>query len=349
MFQKTVPAVEFIKGSRQSGAVILDVRSESEYQKAHIPGAINIPLLNNEHRKSIGTIYKQKGREAAVLKGFELVGPKFAGIIQQALQKAPHKSVYIYCWRGGMRSNIMSWMLGMAGFQVTLLAGGYKSFRSWVNQTLEQPQNVIVLGGKTGSGKTEILRNLAKTGEQIIDLEALANHKGSAFGALGQPPQPTTEHFENLIAWAWSGIDPSRRLWLENESRHIGTCTLPLPVYELIRTSLVLELEMPAVLRRARISVEYGKFPFRDLAEATSRIAKRLGPQNLKEALWHLEESNFDEWLRIVLQYYDKLYSYGTTQRRIEQVISLSLDSNNVDVATQKVLVAANEKLKRTI
>jgi tRNA 2-selenouridine synthase len=349
MFQRTVPAVDFIKGTRNLHAVILDARSESEYHKAHIPGAINIPLLSNEHRKSIGIIYKQKGREAAVIKGFELVGPKFAAIIQQALRQAPQKSVYIYCWRGGMRSNIMAWMLGMAGFHVTLLSGGYKAFRNWVIQTLQQPLDVIVLGGKTGSGKTDILKSLAYAGEQIIDLEALANHKGSAFGALGQPPQPTTEHFENLVAWAWAGIDPTRRLWLENESRHIGSCTLPQPVYDLIRTSRVIELDMPVVLRRERITAEYGKFSFSLLAEATSRIAKRLGPQNLKEALWQLDENNFDEWLRIVLQYYDKLYSFGTTQRHPEHVIAVPLDSKNVEAATQKVLAAANGLLKNSI
>ncbi len=306
---------DFLLKSCRGDRIILDVRSEKEYEKAHIPDALNLPLLNDEHRHRIGIVYKKEGRQAAVLKGFELVGPGFHQLIKDALRAANGAEVYVYCWRGGMRSNIMAWLLNMAGLRVTLLKNGYKAYRHWVIKQIEKPLKLVILGGKTGSGKTEILKMLKESGEQIIDLEALASHKGSAFGLLGMPPQPTQEFFENLLAHALEAVDPSKICWIENESRGIGRLILPNPLYDQMRTSPVIEVQVDRRQRENRINKEYCIFPVEKLAEHTKRIEKRLGGQNLKAALNHLENGNLPAWLTIVLDYYDKTYTYSNNLR----------------------------------
>lgn len=228
-----------------------------------------------------------------------------------------------------MRSSILGWLLTMAGFKVTLLNGGYKSFRNLILESFSLPRNVMVIGGKTGSGKTEILQRLKESGEQVLDLEGLAHHKGSAFGALGQLPQPSNEQFENLIGSQWLQFDSGSRIWIENESRNIGSCTLPAPVFMRIRDSILVEVHVPVASRKERIKNEYGIFSTEELSEATKKIGKRLGPLKLKEALSYLEEGNFDQWLDIVLAYYDKLYSYGTDQRKPELVVKVDSDSGD--------------------
>ena len=200
MHSQTLVIDDFLKLYRKKSPLLIDTRSEKEYEKAHIPGAVNIPILNNEHRHIVGTIYKEEGRQAAVMKGFELVGPLFKEKMEMALQLAEGREVFVYCWRGGMRSNILAWLLKMAGLRVTLLQGGYKAFRNYLLPILDVEYKIIILGGQTGSGKTEMLSLLKSAGEQVIDLEHLASHKGSAFGLLGMPEQPSQEQFENMLA-----------------------------------------------------------------------------------------------------------------------------------------------------
>ncbi len=303
-----------------SMSIILDARSPSEYQQAHIPGALNLPLLDDEHRKIIGTLYKQAGREAAVLKGFDLVGPKFGDLVRQARAMTAEREITVYCWRGGMRSGILSWVLGLAGFNVTLLKGGYKAYRTRVLEILQQPRKVVIVGGKTGSGKTELLEGLLAKGEQVIDLEALVNHKGSAFGALGQPPQPTVEQFENELARLWETMDPNRILWLENESRSIGKVKVNDAVYELMRTAPVIEVNVSVTRRKKRILEDYGTFSKPELEECTSRLKKRLGGLRLQEALNALEENRMSDWLDVLLQYYDKTYGHGNDLRSLGSI-----------------------------
>ncbi len=179
--------------------VIIDVRSPSEFEHGHITGAVNIPVFDDEERKKVGTLYKQAGKQPAIMAGFDFVGPKMSQIAKLAQKAAPQKRVFIHCWRGGMRSSGIGWLLKTAGFEVSVLEGGYKTYRRFVRQKLGEEINLIVLGGKTGSGKSDILNELATFGEQIIDLEKIAHHKGSAFGDLGQEKQPSNEQFENNL------------------------------------------------------------------------------------------------------------------------------------------------------
>ncbi len=334
---------DFLALRIKKNAVLLDVRSTAEHFKAHIPGAVSFPLMDNEHRIIIGTIYKQEGREAAVLKGFELIGPLFHEKISRASELAPLKEVFLYCWRGGMRSNIMAWVLQMAGFKVHLLKGGYKSFRYWTLSQLELPFKTIVLGGKTGSGKTEMLYLLKEEGEQIIDLEDLANHRGSAYGHLGKPDQPSQEQFENLIGWELANLNLSERIWLENESRAIGKVNLPNVIFNQIRSSVQVEMNTADSVRQDRILKEYGVFSIDELKERTERIGKRLGGQHLKAAIEFLDRADMYGWLSIVLHYYDKTYSHGNDERIKGSIETVSITWNEPTVEVRKLINAANK------
>ena len=190
---------------------LIDVRSPGEYLRGHIPGAFNVPLFTDQERAVVGTLYKQTGRDAAMLEGLRIIGPKMAEIVEQARTLAPDGKVGVHCWRGGERSASVAWLLEKAGFQeVIVLKRGYKSFRERVLASLSLSWVLEVLGGYTGTGKTELLGLLRQEGEQIVDLEGLAHHKGSSFGGIGEKVQPTTEHFENLLWDALSQLDPGR-------------------------------------------------------------------------------------------------------------------------------------------
>lgn len=287
---------------------------------------MNVPLLNDEQRHRIGITYKEQGRDAAVLLGFDLVGPRFGELVRSARALAgSQRDVQVYCWRGGMRSQILGWVLQLAGFRVRILPGGYKAWRNNLLLRCGEPRKLIVLGGRTGSGKTELLHHLAAQGEQVIDLEGLAHHKGSAFGALGEPPQPSHEQFENLVALAWCNTDPERAVWMENESRSIGRVKLPDAVYNHLRNAPVVEAVVPIDVRKQRILETYGTFSAKELSDCTRQLAKRLGGLRLQEAMSALEEDRRDEWLDILLGYYDKTYDYGNSQRLQSSIHPLEL------------------------
>lgn len=296
---------------------VLDVRSEGEFQQGHIPGAVNIPLLNNKNRRLVGICYKERGNEAAVLLGYELVGGQFSSLIQNISRQFPNKKVTLHCWRGGLRSRIVAQLLGNAGFEVSILKGGYKSYRHWVLDKIDQPLNIKIIGGLTGSGKTELLHQLQLEGEQIIDLEGLAHHKGSTFGGINQKPQPTQEQFENELASVIQGLNPSHRVWVEDESRRIGNNCLSEALWNQMRDAEFCEIILPENIRLKRIINEYGNLPKDLLLERTSSLKKRLGDKHLKEILKYLLEGNITAWAAALLQYYDKNYLYGQSKREL--------------------------------
>ncbi len=294
---------------------ILDVRSPGEYEQGHIPDAVSLPLFSNEERAQVGTCYKQESREQAVELGFEIVGPKFADFIRTAKKNAPEKTVRIHCWRGGMRSGAVAWALNLAGFKTVTLTGGYKAFRQWVRRTVATPKPIILLGGMTGTAKTDILHALAQQGEQMLDLEGYANHRGSSFGALCLPPQPSTEHFENLIATEWHQFDGNRPIWVEAESRSVGPCRIPAELFEQMETAFALEIVRPIAERLALLVDIYGQADPDELIAATERIRKRLGGQRTQEAVALAKAGDLTAAVAILLTYYDRAYRYGLEQR----------------------------------
>lgn len=307
----------------QAAGPILDVRSPGEYAQGHIPGAVSFPLFSDAERAEVGTCYKQQGREQAVELGFALAGPKFAGFIAEAKQLeaaglVPQRQLRLHCWRGGMRSEAVAWVLGMAGFEVTLLRGGYKAFRGWGRQQFARPQSVRVLGGMTGTGKTEILQALAGLGAQMIDLEGLASHRGSSFGALGLPPQPTNEQFENQLALAWAKLDPEIPVWLEAESRRIGLCRIPDLIFDQMERAKVVEISRTRLERLDYLVEIYGTADREALIMATERIRKRLGGLRTQEAVDYLRHGQLAPAFDLILDYYDRTYSYDLQRRQVQ-------------------------------
>lgn len=310
---KTLPITDFLTAP----GAILDVRSPAEYEQGCITNALTFPLFNNEERSQVGTCYKQAGRDEAVALGLSIVGPKLASFVAQAKTLAPDRVARIHCWRGGMRSGSMAWLLETAGFQVTVLDRGYKGFRHWVQAVLAEPKPIVTLGGMTGTGKTSILQALSVQGEQVLNLEQLANHRGSSYGNLGLPPQPSTEQFENLIAMEWSQLICDRPVWIEAESRMIGSCRVPDALFQQMIAAPVLQVERSRQERIKLLLESYGAVDPEALLEATVRLKKRLGGDRTQQAVHYIQQGNLAAAVDTVLDYYDKAYCYDLKRRQV--------------------------------
>lgn len=323
---------------------VVDVRSPGEYDHAHIPGAVSIPLFDNEERALVGTKYKNAGKDSAVLLGLDLVGPKLAGFVKQSKKLNPQtKEVLVHCWRGGMRSGSFAWLLDTAGLTASTLAGGYKAYRNAVLSAFAETRELIVLGGKTGSGKTDILKELARQGEQVIDLEGLAHHKGSTYGAIGQLPQPATEQYENLLFGVWRTLDRNRRIWIEDESRNVGSCFVPMALWQQMRAAPVAFVDVPKAVRVQRLVAEYTGIDHSLLVEATQRISKRLGGKVTKDALEALTRNDYAAVADLTLDYYDKAYLHGLSQRDQAQVHPLDVTVDSPAETARWLIGWANE------
>jgi tRNA 2-selenouridine synthase len=308
---------------------ILDVRSEKEYIQGHIPGAINLPIFNNEERAVVGTLYKNSGRETSVLKGLELAGPKLADLVKQLHKITDKKKILVHCWRGGLRSESMAWLFQVAGFEVSVLEGGYKAYRRFIRERLSQASNIIVLGGLTGSGKTELLHLLETLGEQVLDLEKLACHKGSVFGGFGQPDQPTNEQFENDIFAALEKMNPSVPIWIEDESRMIGNVSIPDPLFEKMGRAVMIKIETGREQRIRRLVDEYYKVEKVDLKQAVLKISEKLGGTNTKTAQAAIDTGDFETVAGLALSYYDKTYTYSVLKRENPKICPVSVENDD--------------------
>jgi tRNA 2-selenouridine synthase len=323
---KSVSIEEFI--TLRDRFPVFDVRTPAEYEKGHIPGAFNLPLFSDVERALVGTTYQKSGRDAAILEGLEYVGPKMRRMVETVQKTTKSKTVLLNCWRGGMRSSSVAWLLNVYGFEVYLLKGGYKAFRNYVLQTFEMPRNIIVLSGHTGSGKSDVLEQLKLMEEQVIDLEGLAHHKGSAFGGLGELPQPTQQLFENQLAFLWKNINPERPVWLEDESQKIGSRMIPQPLWQQMRKAPVIFLRVPFESRVERLTREYGIFQTSELTESIEKLRTRLGGVPVKRALEALAQDDLKLCCEILLRhYYDKTYLHGLNRRNPKTIYTLESDT----------------------
>ena len=302
---------------------VIDVRAPAEFEQGHIPGAFNIPLFDDQERKEVGTAYKQINKEAAMYLGLGFAGKKLVDLAKQGEKKAGrNKSLLVHCWRGGMRSKSMVWLFETLGLTCYLLEGGYKSYRRYLHERLERPLNLNVVGGRTGSGKTGILHQLKKQGEQVVDLEGLARHKGSAFGALGEEEQPTTEQFENDLFQCISRLDPEAFIWIEDESRNIGKCVIPGGLYDQMRRSKIIFLDIPREKRAMHLVTDYASYEAEALKSCIYKIERKLGGDRSREALDSIDQGDFYKTAMITLHYYDKAYMHSL-EKNHERYVSL--------------------------
>jgi tRNA 2-selenouridine synthase len=324
---------------------LVDVRSPGEFQKGHIPGAVNIPLFSDAERAHVGTLYKQVSAEKAMETGLRYVHPKLDEFILLSRKAAPEGIIAVHCWRGGMRSRAFAAHLSDNGFQeVYVISGGYKAFRNYVLTFFNSPFKLWIIGGYTGSGKTEILQLLGRSGQQTVNLEGLAHHKGSSFGALGQEEQPSSEQFENNLFDVFRKLDINQPIWLEDESHNIGGVNIPMNLYSQMKKSPVIFLDIPKEKRARRLMEEYAKFDPELIEDAVRRISKRLGGQHTKSALQFLEEPNFYDLAMIVLTYYDKSYRKGLQYHDPEKVFTIPLNEPD-PIENAKVILTEYETI----
>lgn len=319
--------------------LLVDVRSPCEYSRGHIPGAQNLPLFSDRERELVGKRYREAGRDPAFLLGLEFVGPKLADFVRTARSwSRESRSLRLYCMRGGLRSQSMSWLLSSAGLCVSLMDGGYKAYRRKAVSNFEEPQKIQILSGCSGSGKTEILKRLATLGEQVIDLEGLAQHKGSAFGGFEQPPELTAEMFQNQLHAEWSRLDRSKTLWLEDESKVLGCAHIPDGLWLQMRSAPVVYLSVPKVARMEVLVAEYSGCDSGLLLEALGRIRKRLGGVHYKLCCEALSRKDYGEVVDRCLSYYDRAYLHGLRSREAGSVVKVEADSADFVVNAELLL-----------
>ncbi len=341
---KILALTEFLEKAKTT--LVVDVRTPLEFEQSHIPGAVNIPIFSNEERVLVGTTYKQKGRQPAILLGFEITGSKWANFIRQAEVLAPDKKILVHCWRGGMRSGSMAWAFDLYGFNVATLEGGYKAFRRLGLDAFEKTYPFVVLSGSTGSAKTKILFELKIMGEQVIDLEDLAQHQGSSFGSMNKLEQPSQEQFENLFGLELQNMDFRKRIWIEDESVTIGKRVIPKNIWKQLRSSPVLKIEFSKQERIEFLNTDYGVLDKGFLKGAVLRISKRLGPLETKLTLQAIDENRMRDFIDQVLVYYDKTYSRGLQNRDAKTINTISFEQINPKQNAEHILAYANELIK---
>ncbi|WP_321368993.1 tRNA 2-selenouridine(34) synthase MnmH [uncultured Desulfuromusa sp.] len=332
---------------RRNGALIIDVRTPAEFAESTIPGAMNVPIFSNEERVQIGTLFKQKGKMAARKLGVEIVAPKIPALLERIEDfRCGHSGpVIVFCWRGGMRSLAMTSFMNLAGIPARQLLGGHKGFRRKVLDFFEQQEwpPIFVLRGLTGVGKTRILDRLQQMDYPVIDLEGLANHRGSAFGALGLEPQPSQKQFDALLWDRLSQLQDSPYLVTEGESLHIGRLMVPKSFHQAmqIQTSVWIKASLDI---RTRIILE--DYPALDqLREQFERpinaLKERLGNKLVGEFLELLNSGQWDKLVReLMVRYYDPLYMHTLPERRIE------IELDTMASVTEKVAVALDKLIE---
>ena len=336
---------------RSFNGPLIDVRSPSEYYKGHLPNSINIPLFDNDEREIVGKIYKKEGREKAVIKGLQFFEKKLELLLDnlfinihtnKSILKTKNNElpIRIYCARGGMRSESIAWLLEKYNFNPITLKGGYKTYRRWILDSFSKKWNIIVIGGKTGTGKTRLLSFLDKNKYQTIDLEGYASHRGSTFGGLGMKEQPSNEQFENRISEKLNTFNTNKNIFIEAESANIGKCKIPHEFFNQMKKSRRIEIIRSEQNRLYELIETYSVFKKSELKESVLRIKKRLGPQRTKMALDGINDEKWELVCRSVLDYYDRCYEFEKVGK--ENIKTLDLTDMKYD---ERILGLINDVL----
>ena len=328
------------------GAKLIDVRSESEYAEATIPGAINLPVLHDSERVQVGTAYRKQGADDAKLLGLDFVSPRLPQMVKQYQELSSKESAVVFCWRGGMRSKSVCSFLEAAGMSVYRLAGGYKAYRRYVNEYLQEPlsHSVVVIHGLTGVGKTEVLYELRKFCEPAVDLEGLANNRGSVFGQIGLKPQPSQKMFEGLLVKELDYWEQTGHIIVECESRRIGRIILPEVLANAMQSGIHILAYCPIEERIQRIKRIYAgnlDSSKEDLKTAIMSLGKRLGKKKVGELTEFIDRGCLDEVVEyLLLKYYDPLYKYPSQP---SQEYNLNVETTDIPRAAKTIKEYMNQ------
>ncbi len=330
---------------------IIDVRSPSEFAADHIPGAVNLPVLDDAERAEVGTIYKQVSPFTARKIGSALVYKNLSHHIKQHFAcKEKDYHPLVYCWRGGQRSGSMAWLLTQVGWQVTVIEGGYKTYRSYVREQMEKLTlkfTYQILRGKTGTGKTLILRQLRDCGAQVLDLEGLANHRGSLLGEEWDKkplPQPSQKYFESLLLQELQSFNPHKLVWVESESNKIGQVYLPQLLWQKMKEANCIEIQLPISARVQFLLQEYPHLTTHShiLKAKLQRLKERYGRKKLTEWCQMIDAQQWETLFQDLLEsHYDPSYTYSMQRdfTKLERVISLpNLSDISIDILLNSLL-----------
>jgi len=323
--------------NQSKGELLIDVRAPVEFFKGHIANAINVPLFEDSERAEIGTLYKQQGKDTAVNRGLEIVSPKMVGFVNEVKALTKNKKVFVYCFRGGMRSNSFAWLMNTSGLNAHILKGGYKAFRNHALEYFELDKKLILLGGNTGSGKTDVLKQLAAYEFQVVDLEGLANHKGSAFGAINEQKQNPQQVFENTLFQRFMMMNEERPILLEDESQSIGYNKIPHGLWLQMKKSTIIKLNIPFEVRVQKLVLDYTTVDINALKACVVKISQQLGTLNAKICLQHLDEGQLADVARLSLLYYDRAYNYNYDKNKQQQIIPIESDTTDAEINAKKV------------
>ncbi|MEF3306599.1 tRNA 2-selenouridine(34) synthase MnmH [Paenibacillus sp. GYB003] len=321
----------------QQELVWIDVRSPSEYRDSTIPGSLNIPIFNDAERAEIGTLYKQVGIQAAKERGLEIVSAKLPSFIKQIAEIGPKKAVF--CWRGGMRSKTTATLLSLMGIHVYRLIGGYREYRRWVVDTLQSidvAPKAFVIHGNTGVGKTAVLRRLKEDGYPVLDLEAMAGHRGSIFGQVGQAGN-NQKTFDALLLEEILSLQQSAYVLFEAESRRIGKVILPDAITNKKESAVPIWIDMPMHARVEQILHDYRPWAYKEpYLQAFKQIKPRIHTPIAAEIEACMRSDRFAAAVQLLLEhYYDPRYAYTAEQRGNREGIRIVAD--NVEDAVQEI------------
>lgn len=329
----------------------VDVRSPHEYNEGTIPGAVNIPLFDDEERQRVGETYVQVSHYEGKMLGLEIVAPKLPLMVRKLSELASAGKVVVFCWRGGMRSRSVVQVCNMLGFDVLQLKGGYKAFRRYVLDGLERaklPPNIFVLHGLTGAGKTEILQSLDKRGLAVLDLEELAKHRGSVFGQIGIEEKRGQKQFEAELFFAMEKLEDQPYFIVEAESRKIGECFLPEWLYLAMRKGNHILVNSSVEKRTERITKEYwenANVAPDEIEKSIKKLEGRLGKKKAEELLRLFAEGHIEEMVKILLlEYYDPLYNKSI---KVVPEYGLIVNSDNMEAALDAITRYVETKGRR--
>ncbi len=335
---------------------IIDVRSPAEFAEDHVPGAINCYVLDNEQRAEVGTLYKQVSPFEAKKLGAALISKNIGHWLETHFRDKPKDyRPLVYCWRGGQRSGALATILTRIGWETALIEGGYKQYRQWVRESIENiaPQlQIVILAGLTGTAKTDLLKKLEALGEQVLDLEGMANHRGSLLGADPDTPQPAQKYFESLLCEKLRMFDTDKIVWIEAESIKIGNIHCPSPLWQRMKTAAAIEVTAPINERVKYLLEQYKHFTSNpdSLIKKLNYLKDRLGNETLTHWQTLIDKGDWTTFVKLLLEtHYDPTYrrSMKMNERKIVSSIAMeSLEEIFLDKTTDQLQEHARRNMQ---